>query len=319
MVNERFVFFGSLLHLHAQRLRLRLCATAVLSIAAAACGELDVVDVEQVAEHDHNHSVETLTWQQAISASDLSTRILGAVHNVTSTHNPVAGGHVGLDFGGVTNGVTRVVSPVSGTIRANTSACGKVTIYDGRNTHIFAHMNNRTTLPVGATVTAGATYLGTTSNVVGGGCVAYGAHLHYEIRTGDNSTMASPSLNNNSTSLNPLTYTYPTVDRTGPTISITSPAVNATLRRGSTYQMRWSASDPAGVSRMSADLLSSTANTCYGAPQSRHTVFTERSFAPSYLWNVPLTAPLGTYNLKIAARDTLGNWSCTMRRVTIVR
>jgi murein DD-endopeptidase MepM/ murein hydrolase activator NlpD len=148
---------------------------------------------------------------------------MGKALPVTQGYLP-NGQHAGIDFGSTGDGVTSVSAPINGTIAANTSACGKVAIFDGVNTLIFAHMTARTGLAVGSAITTG-TYLGKASQVVGGGCSASGPHLHMEIRTGNNTNMALPSANNSATTLNPLTYQY------GPfaAVSLVSPAANATL------------------------------------------------------------------------------------------
>jgi hypothetical protein len=113
--------------------------------------------------------------------------------------------HAGVDFGGAGDGVTNVKAPISGTIIANTSACGKVAIFDGTNTIILAHMTARTTLGINKTINRGD-YVGKVSKVVGGGCSVTGAHLHIEIRKGNNATMALPANDNRTTTFNPLTY-----------------------------------------------------------------------------------------------------------------
>ena len=134
----------------------------------------------------------------------LSRLLLGGEYPVTNGYQPNRI-HAGVDFGSVGDGVTSVKSPVSGTIIANTEACGKVAIYDGRNTIILAHMKNRTSLAVGKTIAVGD-YVGKASKVVGGGCRATGAHLHIEVRTGRNTSMALPTNDNRNTTLNPITY-----------------------------------------------------------------------------------------------------------------
>jgi hypothetical protein len=134
----------------------------------------------------------------------LSRLLLGGEYPVTYGYRPNKI-HAGVDFGGAGDGVTSVRSPVTGTIIANTDACGKVAIYDGTNTIILAHMKERTSLAVNKTIKAGD-YVGKVSKVVGGGCIASGPHLHIEIRTGRNTTMALPTNNNTATTKNPATY-----------------------------------------------------------------------------------------------------------------
>ena len=141
---------------------------------------------------------------QTTNEQKLSYLLMGGTYGVTNGYVP-NGVHAGVDFGGTGDGVTTVKAPVSGTIIANTSACGKVAIFDGVNTIILAHMTSRTSLLPNSQIAAGD-YVGKASQVIGGGCVASGPHLHIEIRTGNNATMASPSANNTSTTLNPLTY-----------------------------------------------------------------------------------------------------------------
>ena len=221
--------------------------------------------------------------------------------------------HAGIDFGSTENGVTSVYAPVSGTITANTSACGKVAIYDGRNTIIVAHMTSRTSLAVGSQINAG-TYVGKASNVVGGGCTATAAHLHIEIRTGNNTYMAAPSSDNRLTTLNPLTYQY---DTTPPSISITSPVGGATLSTGRSYTISWSASDPSGLGDVAVDLISGSATTCYGATSVRSIRLAGAGYVSSVLWTVPTSVSSGAYKLKVAVRDKLNNWGCKMISVSV--
>jgi hypothetical protein len=63
-------------------------------------------------------------------------------------------------------------------------------------------MDSRTSLAVGAQIKRGD-YVGKAAQVVGGGCTASGPHLHIEVRTGNNPTMANPASNNTSTTIDP--------------------------------------------------------------------------------------------------------------------
>jgi murein DD-endopeptidase MepM/ murein hydrolase activator NlpD len=94
--------------------------------------------------------------------------------------------HAGIDFGGTQT----VYSPVAGLVLA-TGNCGSVVIEDARRVvggsstaprHIMLHMKG-IKVSKGQTVRVG-TVLGVSSNVSysAGGCIATGAHLHYEIR-----------------------------------------------------------------------------------------------------------------------------------------
>lgn len=134
----------------------------------------------------------------------LSGLLLGGKHPVKSGYQPNKI-HAGVDFGSTGNGKTSVKSPVAGKIVANTPACGKVAIFDGSNTIILAHMSSRTSLAVGKTVSVGD-YVGKAAMVVGGGCTATGPHLHIEVRTGNNATMALPTSDNRKTTKDPITY-----------------------------------------------------------------------------------------------------------------
>ncbi len=134
----------------------------------------------------------------------LSILLFGSVHPVRNGYQPNKI-HAGIDFGDTGTDTTPVISPVNGKIVANTSACGKVAIFDGKNTVILAHMASRTSLAVGKTIAVGE-YVGKAAMVLGGGCSATGPHLHIEIRTGNNPTMALPSNENGNTTLNPTEY-----------------------------------------------------------------------------------------------------------------
>lgn len=248
----------------------------------------------------------------AVSASQLSQLLMRATYPVTNGYQPIRV-HAGIDFGGTGDGVISVYAPLSGTITANTSACGKVAIYDGRNTFILAHMTARTSLSVGTSISAG-TYVGKASKVVGGGCTATAAHLHVEIRVGNNSSMAAPASDNSSTTLNPLTYQY---DTSPPTISITSPARGASLSTGQTYTLSWSASDPSGIGDLAVDLISSNSTTCYGATSVQSIRLAGAGYVNSLQWRVPTSLARIAYNLKVAVRDNLNNWGCVMIPVSI--
>lgn len=158
---------------------------------------------------DRTEEAETGELASAISASELSILLMGQSFPISHGYAPGGGnaGHAGVDFSGTGDGVTAVRSPVNGTIVANTSACGKVAVFDGANTLIFAHMSHRTSLKVGDAASVG-TYLGKASKQVGGGCEARGPHLHLEIRKGNHPTMAAPKANNTATTLDPLAYQY---------------------------------------------------------------------------------------------------------------
>ena len=138
---------------------------------------------------------------QTTNTAKLSYLLLGGNYTVTSTYQP-NGVHAGIDFGVSSPNVVEVRSPLNGTITANTPSCGKVAIYDGANTVILAHMDSRTSLAVGTPIKRGD-YVGKAAQVVGGGCLASGPHLHIEVRTGNNPTMALPTSNNSSTTIDP--------------------------------------------------------------------------------------------------------------------
>ena len=218
----------------------------------------------------------------AVTADQLSQILMKASKPITQTYQP-NGVHAGIDFGSTGDGVTTVYAPVSGTITANTSACGKVAIYDGTNTFIMAHMTNRTTLAVGSQITAG-TAVGKASQVVGGGCTVTAAHLHVEIRTGNNSSMALPTANNTATTKDPLGYAY---DLTAPTINITAPAANATLRRGTAYTISWNASDSSGLGDASVTLISGSSTACTGATAIATMRAGGNGYVTSTQWTVP--------------------------------
>lgn len=134
----------------------------------------------------------------------LSRLLLGSIHPIKNSYQPNRK-HAGVDFGGTGNGKTTVESPLTGKIVANTAACGKVAIFDGRNTVILAHMTSRTSLAVGKTISVGD-YVGKAAMVLGGGCSATGPHLHVEVRTGNNATMGLPTNDNRKSTKDPITY-----------------------------------------------------------------------------------------------------------------
>jgi Peptidase family M23 len=134
----------------------------------------------------------------------LSILVMGGVHRVSNGYQPNKI-HAGIDFADTGMDVTSIKSPVTGTIVANTSACGKVAIFDGINTIILAHMSNRTTIEIGKPISMGD-YVGKAAKVLGGGCSADGPHLHIEVRTGNNLAMAKPSSDNSKTTIDPSNY-----------------------------------------------------------------------------------------------------------------
>lgn len=249
----------------------------------------------------------TLVFQGgAITSSQLSQLLMRGNYPVTSNYTP-AYGHAGVDFGSTGNGITSVYAPVSGTISANTSDCGKVAIFNGRHTIILAHMTSRTSLAVGSQIKAG-TYVGKASNVVGAGCRATAAHLHIEIRTDSRVSMADPARDNSGTTLNPLTYQY---DTTAPSITIKSPVGGSSFYIGRSYTISWSATDPSGVGDVAVDLISGSATTCYGAASLRSIRLAGSGYVSSVQWTTPTSVSRGSYKLKVAVRDNLNNWGCT--------
>lgn len=143
-------------------------------------------------------------------ARELSQVALQGDHPLASGYRPFFG-HAGVDFAVTGDGKTAVYSPVSGTVIANTEDCGKVAVYDGRNTIILAHLKERTRIGSRKeeAIQAGD-YLGLAADVggKGAGCAAEGAHLHLEIRSGRNAAMADPGQDNRATTLDPLSYGY---------------------------------------------------------------------------------------------------------------
>jgi len=252
-----------------------------------------------------------------LTASQLSQLLLRGNHKVTNSYRPLGGpsGHAGIDFGDIKKDVTSVYSPVSGTIVANTSACGKVAIYDGKNTIILAHMSSRTSLKENDTITAG-TYVGKTSDVVGGGCKVDGPHLHIEIRVNKDPTMSEPANDNRKKNLDPLTYAY---DQTAPSLSFVYPSKsNTSFSTGRSYTLSWSANDPSGLGDVSVELISASAKVCTGSPSPLHVIRLAGSgYVSSVKWTVPTSLKRGSYNLKVAVRDNLNNWGCVMTLITI--
>lgn len=212
-------------------------------LIASVCGASSACLVSSDVEEWDDLDEAVGSTEEALTSSDLSKLVLGGVYPVTQGYLP-NGVHAGIDFGSTGDGVTSVKSPVNGTITANTSTCGKVAVFDGSNTIIMAHMTSRTTLAVGSTVTVG-TYLGKASMVVGGGCTATGAHLHMEIRTGSNTSMALPTANNTTTTRDPLSYMYGAF----PPVSLLSPA-NGTYASTNPVTFSWSAVQGANSYRL---------------------------------------------------------------------
>jgi murein DD-endopeptidase MepM/ murein hydrolase activator NlpD len=222
--------------------------------------------------------------QSALTQNELSQLLLGGNYTLTNAYVP-NGVHAGIDFGGTGDGVTTVKSPVNGTVIANTTACGKVAIYDGTNTIILAHMSNLSAPAVGALVSIGAP-LGKASQVVGGGCTATGAHLHIEIRTGQNASMAAPANNNTNTTRDPMTYGYSAF----PSVSQVSPAANASTSTNP-LSFSWSAIQGANAYRLQISQTNAfTAETCTnGCIYNTAASTTSRSVAlgvGTYYWRV---------------------------------
>lgn len=147
----------------------------------------------------------------AVAARQLSQIVLKGDHPIVTGrgYRPFFD-HAGVDFDGTGDGGTRVYSPVSGTVIANTGDCGKVAIYDGRNTFILAHLSSRTSVgkEKEETIRAGD-YVGLASDAgTGEICAVREAHLHLEIRVGRNASLADPGKDNRATTLDPLSYTY---------------------------------------------------------------------------------------------------------------
>ncbi|GMV43743.1 MAG: hypothetical protein AMXMBFR64_54590 [Myxococcales bacterium] len=222
------------------------------------------------------------TLEGELTSSELMNLILGGTYKITQSYQPNKV-HAGIDIGGVVTNVTKVRSPVSGTITANTSACGKVAIFDGKNTFIAAHMSNRTTLPVGSAVKMGD-YLGTTASVVGGGCSSTGTHLHVEFRVGNNTSLALPTADNTKTTLNPLTYAYPPF----PAPALQSPASKATVNaKQATFS--WLPIQGATSYRLQVGTLTTLSESCTGCAYNAAASTTSRTIAimpGSYYWRV---------------------------------
>ncbi|WP_181234015.1 M23 family metallopeptidase [Enhygromyxa salina] len=238
----------------------------------------------------------------SLTQSELSQLLLGGNYTVTNPYAP-NGVHAGIDFGGTGDGVTTVRSPVNGTVIANTTACGKVAIFDGTNTIILAHMSNLTAPAVGASVSIGAS-LGKASKVVGGGCTATGAHLHIEIRTGQNTSMAAPANNNTNTTRDPLTYGYSAF----PAVSLLSPSANAAVNINP-VSFSWSAIQGANTYRLQISQTNAfTSETC-----TNGCVYNTAASTSSR--SVALNA--GTYYWRVRAGNSGqgGLWS-TVRSVT---
>lgn len=143
---------------------------------------------------------------QSTNEEKLSYLLLGGNYALSNAYQP-NGVHAGIDYSGAGTNTTDVRSPLNGTITANTASCGKVAVFDGQNTVILAHMDSRTSLPVGSTIKRGD-YVGKVSNITGSGsgCTVTGSHLHIEIRTGNNTSMGIPTADNRNTTLNPANF-----------------------------------------------------------------------------------------------------------------
>lgn len=156
---------------------------------------------------------ENLDLEKTLTDSELKTRLFHSTAMtltqgyLAGTTNPTPDGkHAGVDYGGT----WPVYAPVNGYVRDATSVCGKVVLEDERSygtdtykpKHIFLHMKD-IKVTTGSYITEG-TLIGTSSNVVGGGCVASAAHLHYEIRKNYSGTSAVGTTSGTSTAA--LTY-----------------------------------------------------------------------------------------------------------------
>lgn len=273
----------------------------LLSLTAstiAGCGDVD-------DEYDDWSDEETELGEESfdLTTAELAGLLMGSGDfSVMQGYRPT-GGHAGIDFGRVLEGVTQVRSPVHGTIIANTAECGKVAIFDGNNTVILAHMTNRAALNIGTQISMG-TLLGRAGNVTGGGCTSSGAHLHIEIRVGSNPSMAHPANNNTNTTLNPLTYSYPGF----PAVSLIAPN-NGTSIATSPVAFSWSAIQGATSYRLQVSRTSSfDVETCIGGCQYNTAASTTaRSVALG----------TGTWYWRVRAGNSGqgGNWS-TVRSLT---
>ncbi|WP_437650580.1 M23 family metallopeptidase [Sorangium sp. So ce362] len=259
------------------------CGAAAALACAAGC-----VAADPAGGHEHEHGgaeEETIaSAADALTERELSVLVLGGDFRVTNGYRP-ADGHAGIDFGGTGDGVTAVRSPVEGTVLAKTGECGKVAVFDGNHTVIMAHMIELTGLVPGDRVEVG-TYLGKASRTVGGGCTATGAHLHMEIRTGRNTSMAAPARDNTATTLDPLTYSY------GPfaPVALLAPADGAEAPSAVTF--RWEPRQGATAYRLQASTVNSfDGETCLGGceydDRTEGTSLT-RSLTPgrTYFWRV---------------------------------
>lgn len=237
------------------------CLSVLVMLALPACdGEGDPDLEAALAADELGEDLDTLTANEApptaLTSSELSQLVLGGAYTITNGYAP-NGKHAGVDFGGTSDGITSVASPVHGTILANTSACGKVAIFDGSNTIIMAHMTSLTTLPVGSTVSIG-TYLGKVSKVVGGGCSVTGPHLHMEIRTGQNTSMALPTADNTGTTRDPLSYGYSAFAP----VTLLTPASGASLQTSPVW-LEWKSTQGAVSYRLQISKTNAfTASTC---------------------------------------------------------
>ncbi|MES1245724.1 MAG: hypothetical protein ABUT39_29225 [Acidobacteriota bacterium] len=155
---------------------------------------------------------EDLQVRAAAATRQLSRIVLKGDHPVAAgrEYRPFFG-HAGLDFDGTGDGAS-VYSPVSGTVIANTGDCGKIAIYDGRNTIILAHLGSRTRVgrDEEERILAGD-YVGLSSGAADeAGCAAREDRLHLEIRVGLNASLADPGKDNRSTTIDPLSYAFVT-------------------------------------------------------------------------------------------------------------
>jgi murein DD-endopeptidase MepM/ murein hydrolase activator NlpD len=295
----------------------------IITAVAIGCGD-ETLEQDFSNHEDHVNHEEMISLEQEVTLSRLNTMLFGREATLSGSYAP-NGRHAGIDLAGVNGYAVR--STVNGTIARNESWCGIVSVNDGSKNHFFLHMNNRTSKRPGESVRVGDVlgYVsevdgdtpGSSSDTNGDGCRATGPHLHYEIRPNTRSSPANPTSDNTNTTSNPLSFSFTWEnDFTGPSISISSPSSGSSLTRGSTYTIRWSASDPAALGDATVDLIADSNNNCVGAPRLI-SIRSSSNYASSVSWRVPSTQTTGYYKIKVAARDLLGNWSCSMTRVRI--